>query len=99
MPTFFFAERFQRDYKKLTREQKQSFQRVVSDKFAPALDETPLDFPVSLRVKEVQGTRGVFEMTWAPDGRATWQYGQEDPPGITCVVFRRIGTHAIFRDP
>ncbi|WP_281288337.1 hypothetical protein [Haloactinospora alba] len=37
-------------------------------------------------------------MTWAPDGRATWQYGDEQRPGIVHVIWRRVGTHAIF-DP
>ena len=28
-----------------------------------------------LRVKHVEGSKGVWEMTFAPDGRATFQYG------------------------
>ncbi|WP_267887199.1 hypothetical protein [Thermobifida halotolerans] len=35
-------------------------------------------------------------MTWAPDGRATWQYGEERVPGKPHVIWRRVGTHAIF---
>ena len=38
-------------------------------------------------------------MTWAPDGRATWQYGEEKIPGIKHVIWRRIGTHDIFSPP
>jgi hypothetical protein len=38
-------------------------------------------------------------MTWAPDGRATWRYGAEQVPGVPHVVWRRVGTHAIFKRP
>jgi hypothetical protein len=38
-------------------------------------------------------------MTRAPDGRATFQYGPEIAPGEPHVIWRRIGTHAIFREP
>jgi hypothetical protein len=38
-------------------------------------------------------------MTWAPNGRATWQYGPEQRPGERHVIWRRIGTHDIFRAP
>lgn len=40
--------------------------------------------------------RGVNEMTWAPDSRATWQYGKEIRPGEPHIIWRRVGTHAIF---
>ncbi len=57
------------------------------------------EFRPSLRVKGVQGRPGVFEMTWAPDGRATWQYGPQLLPGEPHVIWRRIGTHDVFRRP
>jgi hypothetical protein len=41
-----------------------------------------------LRVKRVQATSGVFEMTWAPDGRATWQYGTPVRPGLRHIRLR-----------
>ena len=37
-------------------------------------------FRPSLRIKGVQGHPGVFEMTWAPDGRATFHYGAPSAP-------------------
>ena len=33
-------------------------------------------FEPGLRVTRVQGYPGVWEMTWAADGRATFEYGQ-----------------------
>jgi hypothetical protein len=38
-------------------------------------------------------------MTWAADGRATFEYGQEVRPGEAHIIWRRIGTHDIFRRP
>ena len=35
-------------------------------------------------------------MTWAPDGRALFCYGDEVHPGETHVEWLRIGTHDIF---
>jgi hypothetical protein len=50
-------------------------------------------------VKKVKATPGVFELTWAPDGRATWSYGDEKVPGEPHIVWRRIGSHDIFKNP
>ena len=56
-------------------------------------------FRVSLRVKSVQGHPGVFEMTWANDGRATFSYGSEQRPGEAHIIWRRIGGHDILKNP
>ncbi|HEY8637632.1 MAG TPA: hypothetical protein VIL64_00215 [Solirubrobacteraceae bacterium] len=56
-------------------------------------------FRPGLRVKRVQGYAGVWEMTWAPDGRATFQYGDEIVHGEPHIIWRRIGTHDVFRRP
>jgi hypothetical protein len=47
----------------------------------------------------MQGHPGVWEMSWAPDGRATFEYGDEVHAGEAHIVWRRVGTHAIFRRP
>jgi len=52
-----------------------------------------------IRVKGVKGASGVFEMSWASDGRATFQYGSELIKGQTHIIWRRIGTHDIFKRP
>ncbi|WP_252933996.1 hypothetical protein [Streptomyces sp. Vc17.3-30] len=41
----------------------------------------------------------VFELTWAPDGPATWTYGQAVVTGEQHIIWRRIGTHDIFTKP
>jgi hypothetical protein len=96
--TFYALPRFQRDFDKLTPDQRARFTTVVKNAFVPDLDNGA--FRPGLRVKRVQSTRGVWEMTWAPDGRATWQYGDEVRPGVPHVVWRRIGSHAeVFSSP
>jgi hypothetical protein len=40
-----------------------------------------------------------MEMTWAPDGRATFHFGQEEHPGDQHITWRRIGGHEILRNP
>ncbi|HTX10790.1 MAG TPA: hypothetical protein VME22_19350 [Solirubrobacteraceae bacterium] len=56
-------------------------------------------FAPQLRVKRVQGEAGVWEITWAPNGRATFAYGPEVLAGQPHIVWRRIGSHDIFRRP
>lgn len=56
-------------------------------------------FRKGLRVRGVQGARNVYEMTWAPNGRATFEYGDERIEGEPHVVWRRVGTHDIFDRP
>ena len=56
-------------------------------------------FRNGLRVKGVKGAPGIFEMTWADDGRATFEYGQPVIPGQPHVIWRRVGTHDIFDAP
>ena len=56
-------------------------------------------FDPQLRLKRVQGPGGIWEITWAPDGRATFAYGPEVFPGEPHIIWRRIGSHDIFQDP
>lgn len=98
MPTFETLARFARDYAKLTPEQQTRFRKVLTESFIPDLAGDG-SFRRDLRVKGVQAAPGVFEMTWAPDGRATSQYGDEVRPGETHIIWRRVGTHDIFDPP
>ena len=93
MPTFAQADRFQRDFAKLTAAQKAAF-RTAAAKFVADLP-SGTGRP-GLRVKGVQGAAGVFEVTWADDGRATFEYGSVVREGEIHIVWRRVGTHDIF---
>jgi hypothetical protein len=97
VPTFALTDRFKRDWASLTPEQQKAFKSAVGH-FKDDLDaERP--FRSGLRVKRVQKTRNVWEMTWAPDGRATWQYGDEQRANMPHIIWRRIGTHDVFGAP
>lgn len=97
MPTFQTTSRFDRDWKHLTSESRERFRRVVTEQFVPDLVSGA--FRAGLRVKGVEAVLNVFEMTWAPDGRATFSYGKQQRPGEPHVIWRRIGTHEVFRQP
>jgi hypothetical protein len=56
-------------------------------------------FRVAVRIHGVQGHRDVYELTWAPDGRATFAYGGAIRQGMPHIIWRRIGDHSIFDDP
>jgi hypothetical protein len=38
-------------------------------------------------------------MTWADNGRATFEYGPEVRPGHAHIIWRRIGGHEILDNP
>jgi hypothetical protein len=97
MPTREVLASFWRDWDRLTPRQQRAFREAVS-RFIADLAAGQA-FRRGLRVKRVQGHAGVWEMTWAPDGRATFEYGDEVVPGQPHVIWRRIGTHDVFRRP
>jgi hypothetical protein len=96
VPTFAATPRFRRDLKALSSEQLAQFKKVVCEEFVPDVDANR--WRPGLRVKRVQGVPKVFEMTWAPDGRATWEFGVPIRDGVRHVIWRRVGTHDIFTD-
>ena len=96
MPTLRRFLVFHKDWKNLTSQQQALFRKVVLEAFVPDLAAPDRPFRPGLRVKGVAAHPGVFEMTWDNDGRATFSYGDERVPGQPHVIWRRIGTHAIF---
>jgi len=96
MPTREVLPSFWRDWDGLTSEQQEAFFRA-GEKFVDDLRAGA--FRRGLRVKGVHLARGVYELTWAPDGRATFSYGPEQRTGEPHIVWRRIGTHEILKAP
>src|SRR4030088_3090004 len=99
MPTFELTSRFERDWRRLTSQQRDAFRKVVQEAIVPDQDAPARPFRPGLRVTGVTAHPGVFEMTRAPDGRATFSYGEERVPGKAHVICRRIGAHPIFTPP
>lgn len=97
MPTFDKMPRFLRDWSLLTPAQQKQFMRAVAN----LVHDLRLrqGFGPGLRVKGVRGHANVFEMTWAQDGRATFEYGTSPLPGDAHIIWRRIGGHGILREP
>jgi len=87
-----------RDLRRLTRAQRHDFDRAWP-RLVEALREHPPQFPPALRIHRVQGHEGVWELSWAADGRATFSYGPERRPGEPHVIWRRIGDHSVLLDP
>lgn len=102
MPTYDQSARFRRERRRLTKAQ-----RVRLDTATNRFDKDLRDmeagrrsrFRNGLRVKGVKGAPGVFEMTWARDGRATFSWGDEIAPGQRHVCWRRCGDHEILNNP
>ncbi len=91
---------FRRDFKKLPGDHQEQFReaaRQFHDAAVAAVGGGTSPWPNGLRVKAVQGARGVWEMTWSkdhPDGRATWEWVTIDgEPGIR---WRRVGDHGVL---
>lgn len=95
MPTWERTERFERDWSTLDEADRARFRQAVR-RFVTDLPSRR--FRPGLRVKRVQGTSEIFEMTWAPDGRATFQFGEGRERGAH-VIWRRIGRHDVLDRP
>jgi hypothetical protein len=97
MPTYTTLPRFDRDYAQLLPEDQKRFKQAVR-KFIEDLERGE-GFRAGLRVRGIQGAPGVFEMTWAPNGRATFEYGDPIQKDQTHVRWRRVGTHTVLDTP
>jgi len=95
VPTWERTARFDRDWRALAEDDRKRFRRAAGY-FVSDLRRDR--FRAGLRIKRVQGTEDVFEMTWSPDGRATFQYGRGGRAGAH-VIWRRIGRHDVLRRP
>jgi hypothetical protein len=98
MPTFAVTDRFRKDLTLLDPKDRLRLQRAIAQ-FVEELSSRDRRGHPGLRVKRVQGAEGVFELTWAPDGRATFEFGREIRPGEPHIVWRRVGTHDILGRP
>lgn len=88
-----------RDYGSLTAQQQHRFdnkREEFTEDLLAMEDDPRKGFRPGLRVKKVQGRSGLFEMTWAPDGRAIFSMGTPVIAGKRHIVWRRVGDHGIL---
>ncbi len=97
MPTYAWLVRFGADFDSLSASQQAAFLVAVAQ-FVEDLRGSG-GFRKGLRVKGVKGATGIFEMTWADDGRATFEYGDAVTEGEPHIIWRRVGTHAVLDRP
>lgn len=76
------TEKFKREYKKLTEED-----RATIDKALVKFYSQPK--PTSLRVKKMQGKNGIYEMSANMDIRITFHYEKEPVK----IILRNCGHH------
>lgn len=95
MPTFERLRQFDRDLAALSADQRRAFVAAVQ-KFVDDL-EKGAGFRKGLRVKGIRGAPGMFELTWASDGRATFSYGRSIREGEPHIVWHRVGSHGVLR--
>ncbi|MGI8553088.1 MAG: hypothetical protein ACR2PL_20225 [Dehalococcoidia bacterium] len=105
MPTFEITPRFRSEYAHLRPDQREAFRRARQEfiRVLSAWEESGrsglLQFPAGLGVKPMVNQRNIMELAWAPDGRCTWHYGIPELTGKRHIIWRRIGSHAIYDDP
>lgn len=77
------TDKFKREYKKLPEDIKKAF-KIQFQKF---INHPYAEFHPSLRIKRIQGTSNIFEMTITMGIRMTWQYTDDG------ILLRNIGKH------
>jgi hypothetical protein len=97
VPTWSATARFYRDLATLSAGEKAAFRLAIEKMVDDIKNDRPLR--KGLRIKGVQAADGIFELTWAADGRATFEYGPEIRQGERHDIWRRIGHHDIFGAP
>lgn len=101
---FIRLPQFDADYSRLSAEERKKFKemlRVMIDS-CKEYEKSPQRYvwPASLRFERLTGTRNVCAITWSfsgPDGRATFHFDTVD--GEIYLVWRRVGRHAIYKNP
>jgi hypothetical protein len=97
------AESFWTDWDRLTPRERGLFiaaVRTMNEAFAQRGSAPLPRWPGRLRIRQLAGNPGIFEMTWSfagPDGRATFEIVAVE--GQPAIKWRRIGRHDIFDKP
>jgi len=101
-----YTEAFTADLADLSKKSPEHLKLVFATlpKFIEAAERYVSDpgtaWPAGLRVGHLEGHSSVWEMTWnfaGPDLRSTFEWVEID--GEPAVRWRRIGRHAIYKNP
>lgn len=98
MPTHEEERAFLRDYRRLTPYQREQFLDALAA-FLGDLREMEAGRRQWFRpgsVRKLAGAKGLYELRWAPDGRATFSIGVPRRAGSVHIQWRRCGTHDIL---
>ncbi len=95
MPKYDTLASFDTEYAKLTPEQKRRF-RIAVKKIINALKNGT--FPPPPLVEKMAGY-SYYEVRWAADGRATFEYVFDAVLGEHVIIWRHIGDHTILNHP
>ena len=99
MPTHEKLPLFERGHRRLSTRQLALFENRLKEFIADLLSMEAGQrtwFREGLRVKKVRGRKGVYEMTWDRDGRAIFEWGEEQVPGKRHIIWLDIGGHEIL---
>jgi hypothetical protein len=94
VPTYEVSPEFLALHAELTEEQKKRF-RVAVDKFVEDLRKGQ-GFRPGLRVRGIRTREHLYEMTWAPDGRGVFSYGEPVIEGQVHIQWHAVGTHDVL---
>ena len=92
-PTYERTVRFDRDWDALSPSDRRRFREVMT-KFVADLEAG--EFRPGIRAKRIEGASNIYEVSFAPEGRATWEYGEPLLEGEVHIIWRRVGTQAAF---
>jgi len=90
MPTYEALAAFQRQWGKLDAAQRVAFKQALAVFIANL--KAGGSFSPQLRVHKLANTE-IWSLTFAPDGRALFRYGDEVTSGERHIVWEAIGTH------
>lgn len=98
MPTHEEDAAFVRDVGRLTPSRREQFLRVLAE-FIADLSEMEAGQQHWFRpgsVRKLTGATRIYELRWAPDGRATFSMGVPQRAGNIHIEWHRCGTHDIL---
>jgi hypothetical protein len=95
MPTYERTEEFLRDLARLTPAQRKQFETAERAMVEGPKANRP--FRASLGVERFHRRPNAYEMRWAGDGRALFEFGASPIQGQAHIIWLAAGTHDIYK--